>query len=104
MIKDCWEILKINLNLKDIFQEPEWSRRLRLWNIPTASLQRDKTPPTNMFLLYNIKQYDGEAPVMLELWGILSTPSLPSLPGLLWPGEVAPDRILSMGQIELFDI
>ena len=30
-----------------------------------------------------------------------STPSLPSLPGPLWPGVVAPDRVLSMGQIEL---
>ena len=33
-----------------------------------------------------------------------STPSLPSLPGSLWPGMVAPDRGLSIGQIELFDI
>ena len=39
---------------------------------------------------------------MLELWGMQSTPSLPSLPGSLWPGVVAPDK--SMGQIELFDI
>ena len=31
-----------------------------------------------------------------------STPSL--LPGLLWPEEVALDLVLSMGQIELFDI
>ena len=38
---------------------------------------------------------------MLELWGMQSTPSLPSLPGLLWPGVVAPDRVLSMCQIEL---
>ena len=29
------------------------------------------------------------------------TPSLPSLPGPLWIGVVAPDRVLSMGQIEL---
>ena len=28
---------------------------------------------------------------MLELWGMRSTPSLPSLPGPLWPGVVAPD-------------
>ena len=41
---------------------------------------------------------------MLELWGMQSTPSLPSLPGTLWPGVVAPDSVLSMGQIELFDI
>ena len=32
-----------------------------------------------------------------------SSPSLPSLLGPLWPGVVAPDSILSMGQIELFD-
>ena len=30
-----------------------------------------------------------------------STPSLPSLPGLLWPRVVATDRVMSMGQIEL---
>ena len=52
---------------------------------------------------YDTKQSDGEVPVMLELWGMLSTPSLPSLPGLLWPELVAPDRVLSMSQIELFD-
>ena len=38
---------------------------------------------------------------MLERWGMQCTPSLPSLPGPLWPGVVAPDRVLSMGQIEL---
>ena len=36
-------------------------------------------------------------PVMRELWGMQSTPSLPLLPGPLWPGMVAPDRALSMG-------
>ena len=50
---------------------------------------------------YDIKQSDGEAPVMLELWGIPSIPSLPLLLGQLWPGVVALDRVLSMGQIEL---
>ena len=29
---------------------------------------------------------------MLELWGMLSTPLLPLLPGPLWPGVVAPDK------------
>ena len=38
---------------------------------------------------------------MLELWGMLSTHSLPSIPGPLWPRVVAPDRVISMGQIEL---
>ena len=31
-------------------------------------------------------------------------PFLPLLPGPLWPGLVAPHRVLSMGQKELFDI
>ena len=38
---------------------------------------------------------------MLEVWGMQSTPSLPLLPGSLWPGVVASDRVLSMGQIKL---
>ena len=38
---------------------------------------------------------------MLELWGMWSIPSLASLPGPLCPGVVAPDRVLSMSQIEL---
>ena len=41
---------------------------------------------------------------MLELWGMLCALSLLSLPGPLWPGVVSPERVLSMGQIELFDI
>ena len=41
---------------------------------------------------------------MLELWGMQSNPSLPSLPGSLWPDLVATDKILSMGQIEMFHI
>ena len=38
---------------------------------------------------------------MLELWGMLSTLSLPLPPGPLWPRVVAPYRVLSMDQIEL---
>ena len=52
---------------------------------------------------YDTKQSNGEAPVMLELWRMRSTTLLPSLPGPLWPGVVAPERVLSMDQIELFD-
>ena len=69
----------------------------------TASLQRGKTLH-NKCPWYDTKQSDGEAPLMLELWRIQSTLSLPSLPSPFWPGVRAPDRVLSMGQIELFDI
>ena len=41
---------------------------------------------------------------MLGLSAIRSIPSLQSLSGPLWTGVVALDRILSMSQIELFDI
>ena len=42
---------------------------------------------------YDTKQSDGE--------GMQSTPSLPSIPSPHWPGAIASDRVLSMGQIEL---
>ena len=32
----------------------------------------------------DIKQFDDEAPVMLELWGVQSTPSLPLLSGPIY--------------------
>ena len=44
-----------------------------------------KTPTThNECPVYDIKLSDGEAPVLLELWEMQSTCSLPSLPGPLW--------------------
>ena len=46
--------------------------------------------------------FDGKAPAMV-LGGISKTPSLPWLPGQLWPGVVASARVPFMGQIELFD-
>ena len=60
-------------------------------------LSRGEGPPPNECPGYDTKQSDGEVPAMLELWGMRSTSSLPSLPGPLWPGVVAPDRALSMG-------
>ena len=47
------------------------------------------------------KQFNGEAPVILELWGMWSTPSLPLIPGLLWPRQSVPVRVPSMGPTEL---
>ena len=60
--------------------------------------------PHNKCPDYDIKQSDSGAPAMLELWRVWSTPSLPLFPGSLWPRMAATDRVLSMGQIELFDI
>ena len=48
---------------------------------------------------YDTKQSDCEVPVML--WEMQSTPSLPSLPDPLWSRVVAPDRVWSLGQVEL---
>ena len=55
-----------------------------------------RPPPPNECPGYDTKQSDREVPAVLELWGMRSTPSLPLLPGPLWPGVVAPDRALSM--------
>ena len=56
-----------------------------------------KTPLSNKCSGYDTKQSDGEVPVILRLWRMQSTPSLPLLPGPLWLRMVAPDRVLSMG-------
>ena len=64
-------------------------------------LCRGVSPPLNECPGYDTKQSDGEVPIMLELWGMQSTPSLSLLPGPFWPGVVALDRVLSMDQIEL---
>ena len=60
-------------------------------------LCRGVRPPPNECPGYDTKQSDGEVPAVQELWAMRSTPSLPSLPGPLWPGVVAPDRALYMG-------
>ena len=84
------------------------AQRLRLQNTPTSSLQRAKTPPTSVMLpcrlgqqntsttslVYDTKQSDGEAPVIIELWRIQRTPLLPSLESPLGPGVIASDRVL----------
>ena len=60
----------------------------------------------HIFLLYCLEvgavehtslQSDGEAPVMLELWGMQSTFLLPLLSGPHWAGVVAPGRVVSQG-------
>ena len=39
---------------------------------------------------------------MLELWGMRSTSLLPLLPGPLWPGMEAPDKVLSMAKLRTY--
>ena len=93
--------------LKPIFLKNKYGTllfsQLVLENTSTASLQRSNPAP-NKCPRYDTKQSDGEAPVMLEFWGMWSAPSLSSLPGPHWPRVVASDMVLSMGQTELFDI
>ena len=55
-------------------------------------LCRGVKPYANVYPRYDTKQSDGEAPVMLELWGMRSTPLLPSLLGPLKTGVAVPDR------------
>ena len=66
------------------------------------NLQRVKTP-RNEYPRYDTKLPDSVAPVLV-LWRTWSTPLFSLLHGPVWPGVVAPDWALSMGQIELFDI
>ena len=90
---DCYiAILEINKMFAQSAGAVEYT------DCPSAEAVR---PPPNECLEYDTKQSDGEVPAVLELWGMRSTPSLPSLPGPLSPGVVAPDRALSMGWIEL---
>ena len=65
-----------------------------------TSAERYDTHPHNECPVYDTKQSDRDFPGMLELWGMRGTPSLPLLPGPIWPGMVAPDRALSMGLIQ----
>ena len=77
----------------------KWPSRLELQNIPTVFLEAYdslKECPG-----YDTIKSDGEAQVMLQLWGMLSTSLLTPVPGLFWPEIVAPDRALFIGQTEL---
>ena len=58
----------------------------RIWTRVAESISYDDNH-------YSTKQSDSEVIVMSEIWGIRSTPSLPSFPGPLWPGVVALDWI-----------
>ena len=48
--------------------------------------------------VYDTKKSHGKTPIMRKLWGMRSAPFI-TIP--LCTGVVAPERVLSMGQIEL---
>ena len=77
-----------------IFCPVDWGCRIHWLHL--CRLVRSPPLP-NVCPGYDTKQSDGEVSVMLELWGMQSTPSLPLHSGPLWPGMVAPDSALFMG-------
>ena len=88
--------LSFHVSIPKLCCPVSWSCRIH-W----LHLCRGVRLPPNEGPRYDTKQSDGEVPAMLKLWGMPSIPSLPSFPGPLWPGVVAPDRALTMGWIEL---
>ena len=83
----------------NLFMLVKWFQTLlcanKLINVRWQYLKPFNYVQIKLFMLcpgYDTKQSYAEIPVMLELWGIWSNPSLPSLPGPLWPGVVALDK------------
>ena len=96
-----WPAVKINplfiySSLSQIISPVGWG-----CGINRLHLCSGVTHPPNECPGYDSKKSNGEVPVMLELWGMWSSPSLPSLQGPPWPEVVEPDTVLCMGQIEL---
>ena len=84
------------------FIQPTW---LGLKNSLTTFLQKGLFYFFNFFFnpyRYDIKQSDGEAPVIHKFWGMWSTPSL--LSQVHSDGVVTTNRVLSIDQIDMFDI
>ena len=73
-------IFKVEINIRMINAGPVgWGSRIH-----RLHLYRGVRPPPYECPVYDAKQSNGESSVMLELCGIRSTPSLPSLPDPLW--------------------
>ena len=105
IIDSAWMLLFYTLYIQQSYTHTHTHTHHRIclvsWSCRIHQLHLCRGTTPNECPGYDTKQFDGEVPVMLEFWGMRSTPSSLSLPGPLWPGVVAPDRILSMDQIEL---
>ena len=80
---------------------PDIFERMHLLFTQVHFLFDNSTGSEVSMLQYDTKQSDDEVLGMLESWGMHSTLSLSLLPGPFWPGMVVPERVLSMGWIEL---
>ena len=67
-------------------------------------LCRGIRPPANDCPVYDIKQSNDEVPVMLALWGMQSTLSLPTNTDPFWPGVLGTYMVLSKSQIKKINI
>ena len=100
-LRKVWTLLLCpiyGLNSMTIVLLQEW---LQHWK-KTQPSQLKGTFLPNKYSEFDIRPSNGEAPV-LELWQMWSTLLLLLLPGSLWPRVIAPVRVPSMCQIELFD-
>ena len=86
-------LMKLRMNKKSFNPEDKtinfiWFLRISKHNdCPVGWGSRiHRLPPPNECPDYDTWQSDSEVPVMLELWGMWSTTSLPLFPGPLWPG------------------
>ena len=66
----------------------------------TESISAERQDSANKDPVSDAKQSDGEASVILELWGMQSTPSLPWFPGSFSLGVIISEKVLSIGKIE----
>ena len=76
---------------------------LALTHLKYDHLGRRVRQPPNECPVYDTKQFDSKTPA-LDQCRMESNISLPLFFDLFCPGVVVPDRVLSMGQINLFDI
>ena len=92
----------VNMHILNVIDECIFCVALSAWAVEYANcISTERSDSLNECPRYDIKQSDGQAPVILELWRMQRTLSLPSLSVPFWPGVVAQDRVLSIGSNKL---